>query len=386
MTMQIGLVCHYGCGGSAQVAVNLAAGLADRGHAVHLLTRSTPFGLSTAQPAVTSHVLRGGEPATPLLDAQWSRAETDAFVERICQVVVRERLDAVHFHYAVPFAMVVQAVRQRLGDEAPATIGTLHGTDVSVFARQARIRRQLVSALSGLDALTTVSDSHAALATATLGLSDPPCVIPNFVDIDRFRPRVSSRSWARPRIAHVSNFRPVKQPESMARIADLVMQRVESELWLVGDGEGMPAVEAVLEARLARGQVRRFGLRQDVENILPDTDLLLVTSRTESFCLVALEALACGVPVVAPRVGGLPEVVQHGRNGFLFDPDDEEQAAALAVRILSDRSLHARMRSDSRRQARALSAAAVIPRYEALYRAVVRANRAARLVPTAVWS
>ncbi len=383
--MRIGIVCHYGCGGSAQVALNLAVGLAGRGHSVHLFARSTPFGMSETGSAVTAHVMReSDQPATPLLDAQWSKAEIDAFVSRICDVVVRERLEVLHFHYAIPFAFVVQAVRQALGDSGPATVGTLHGTDVSVFSRQTRVRRTLVPALDGLDALTTVSHSHAALSVTNLGLSEPPTVIPNFVDLERFQPRPRPGSRSRLRIVHVSNFRPVKQPESMARIADNVLHQVDAELWLVGDGEGMPAVEAALESRAARGEVRRLGLREDVENILPDTDLLLVTSQTESFCLVALEALACGVPVVAPRVGGLPEVVEHDRTGFLYDPDDEEQATLFAVRFLSDARLRARMRRAALEQAAALSAIVVVPRYEALYRQVVRDHRRTALTPAAV--
>ncbi len=380
--MRIGMVCHYGCGGSAQVALNLSVGLAESRHSSHLFARSTPFGMPDTGSAVTAHVMRkADQPATPLLDARWSKAEIDAFVHQICDVVVRERLEVLHFHYAIPFAFVVQAVREALGDASPATVGTLHGTDVSVFSREPRVRRKLVPALEGLDALTTVSHSHAVLAAANLGLSEPPIVIPNFVDLDRFQPRRRPGPRGRPRIVHVSNFRPVKQPESMARIADDVLGKVDAELWLVGDGEGMPAVEAALKSRAARGQVRRLGLREDVQNILPDTDLLLVTSQTESFCLVALEALACGVPVLAPRVGGLPEVVEHDRTGFLYDPGDEEQASRLAVRFLSDARLRARMRRATFERAAALSAIVVIPRYEALYRQVVRDHRATAMAP-----
>lgn len=383
--MRIGTVCHYGCGGSVQVALNVAAGIAERGHSAHVFARSTPFGMPAIQSSVTSHVMANAdEPATPLLDAQWSRTEIRAFVDRICEVVVRERLEVLHFHYAIPFASVVHAVREALGDHGPATVGTLHGTDVSVFSRQARVRRALVPALEGLDALTTVSNSHADLAVATLGLSERPWVIPNFADLDRFRPRRGSRRRARARIVQVSNFRPVKQPESMARIVDDVLRQVDAELWLVGEGEQMPAVEAILQDRIARGEVRRLGLRDDVENILPDTDLLLVTSKTESFCLVALEALACGVPVLAPRVGGLPEVVEHGRTGLLYDPGDEEQAARLAVRFLTDARLQARMRHAALERASELSAAVVIPRYEALYREVIRHHRAARFASAAI--
>ncbi len=189
----------------------------------------------------------------------------------------------------------------------------------------------------------------------------------------------------------MSNFRAVKQPESMARIADNVLGRVERRAVARRRRRGHARCrDAILKSRAARREVRLLGLRGDVENILPDTDLLLVTSQTESFCLVALEALACGVPVLAPRVGGLPEVVEHGHNGFLYDPGDEEQATRLAVRFLTDVPLQARMRTAALARAAELAAAKVIPRYEALYREVVRAHRevvrarrAATLTPAA---
>ena len=239
----------------------------------------------------------------------------------------------LHFHYAVPFAWVVQDVVRRLGDDRPAVVGTLHGTDVSVSGRRLDLRRRLEPALAELDALTTVSEHHAALAARVFRLPARPEVIPNFVDLDRFHTVARSAERRRPRIVHISNFRPVKQPESMARIAERVLARARSELWLVGAGEMMPAVESILASPIARGRVRLVGVRLDVENLLPHTDLLLVSSRMESFCLVALEAMASGVPVVAPRVGGLPELVEHGVNGLLFEPGDEDGAARADPRL-----------------------------------------------------
>lgn len=375
--MKIGLLCHHGLGGSARVAIGLAAELAARGHDVHLFARLAPLGMAQLPPGVTLHALSDVAcPVTTRLDIGWAADELSALVERICAVVRREQLDVLHFHYAVPFAEVADGVRRRLGSRCPALIGTLHGTDVSVLGRRRKVRGRLAPALAGIDALTTVSRSHARLAVRLLGLVEPPRVIPNFVDLDRFAPATAPEARTRPRIVHVSNFRPVKQPASMARIVEDVFRATEAELWLVGDGEMMPAVESILAPRLISGQVRRLGVRLDVENIVPHTDLLLVTSRLESFCLVALEAAASGVPVVAPRIGGLPEIVEHGVNGFLFERDDEQGAARLILDYLADPGLQARMRAAARERAATMSSTAVIPCYERLYREVVDDVRA----------
>ena len=206
------------------------------------------------------------------------------------------------------------------------------------------------------------------LAARVFGLSELPDVIPNFVDLDRFPPRRLPPQGRRPRIAHISNFRPVKEPESMARIADRVLATSPAELWLVGSGEMMPEVETILEARIAQGLVRRFGVRLDVEAILPQTDLLLVSSRMESFCLVALEAMASGVPVAAPRIGGLPELVEDGVSGLLYERGDEEGATRLILEYLGSRELQARLRAGALARARTLSTDVVIPQYEQMYR------------------
>jgi len=376
MSLRVGLLCHRGVGGSAMVAVGLARQLAARGHDVHVFARSTPPGLETPPPGVTVHRLTTADDVTTRLDIDWTTGELHRLAELVATVAQRERLQVLHFHYAVPFAFVVQDVVRRLGEDAPAVVGTLHGTDVSVLGRRPALRRRLEPALAALDAVTTVSEHHAALATRTFRLPEPPDVIPNFVDFDRFRqvahPPVTGRP---PRLVHVSNFREVKRPESMARIAGRVLAAAPSELWLVGTGERMPAVESILEAPIARGRVRLLGVRLDVENLLPQTDLLLVSSRIESFCLVALEAMASGVPVVAPRVGGLPELVEHGTSGLLFAPGDEDGAARLVLDYLADPALQRRLSAGALTRARSLSTDAVLPRYERLYSDVVGARR-----------
>lgn len=380
--MRLGLVCHRGVGGSARVAVDLARNLASRGHDVHLFARTAPFGV-VGGVGFHMHTLGTAEAACPELDVAWHAEDLDALAEKIAGV----ELDVLHYHYAVPFAAVAQAVVARLGSAAPVTVGTLHGTDVTVFGRQ-RSAPALATRLSATDALTTVSHSHARLATRLFGLPCPPLVIPNFVCLDRFPPvaPLPAAQRRRPRIAHVSNLRPVKRPGAMARIFAGVRRRADAELWLVGDGDGRAAVDKILRRAGAERDVVRFGLRFDVEAILPHADALLVTSRSESFSLAALEAAACALPVVAPRVGGLPDVVRDKVTGVLHRPGDDRAAARALVGLLADPELRARMGTAARARATELSAAAVVPRYEDLYAGLLAAGSTTSSVRPAIAS
>jgi N-acetyl-alpha-D-glucosaminyl L-malate synthase BshA len=375
VSLRVGLLCHRGVGGSTRIAVDLGNTLAGRGHTVHLFARTLPLGLATFARRVTFHPLLEGDghaPPTAFLDANWSDPDLHLLVERVGAVAHSSELDVLHFHYAMPFAWVAAEAVRRLGESAPRLVGTLHGTDVSVHGRSSK-GSSLARALAQADRLTTVSCSHVRLATRTFSLTRPPDLIPNFVDLRRFRPiDRGPLDPTRPRrIVHVSNFRPVKDPTSVARVFARVRRELDAELWLVGDGEGMPAVRSALREARIEHHVRFFGLHPAVEHVLPHADLLLLTSRYESYCLAALEAAACGVPAVAPRVGGLPEVVSHGRTGLLFRGGDEAEAARAVLRLLDDPDAHSRTRREAARRATRFSADRMVPRYEQLYRELV---------------
>lgn len=378
--MRIGLLCHRGVGGSARIAVDLGNALAIRGHDVHLFARTLPLGIAAFVPGVTFHPLREGDghaPASARLDEDWSPRDLGTLADRVATTARSPGLDVLHFHYAVPFAWVAQEVCRRLGSHAPASIGTLHGTDVSVHGRSHKAA-SLARALAETDRLTTVSGSHVRLATRTFGLPTPPKLIPNFVDIRRFRPANGngSSAAARPaRIVHVSNFRPVKDPAAVVRVFARISREIDAELWLVGDGEAMADARAAISQARVGPRVRFLGLHPSVELILPHADVLLLTSRAESFCLAALEAGACGVPTVGPRIGGLPEVVAHGESGLLYGAGDEEGAAKAVLRLLRDGSARSRMGIEAVRRSRRFSSEAMVPRYERLYRSVLDGSR-----------
>jgi N-acetyl-alpha-D-glucosaminyl L-malate synthase BshA len=348
--------------------------LARRGHCIHLFTHTTPQGYWDPEPNIILHTLTYAavdERDPTALYTDWPEEDMRRYTEQILRVITTEGLDVLHFHYAVPFAFVAQRLQARLGDAAPRLIGTLHGTDVSHFGKEPEMGPRLASALQSTDVVTAVSNSHAELATTVLNLDRPPRVVSNFIDLSRFQPSpgkpTEQRMRSRPRLIHISNFRPVKDPCSMAHIFLGIRACLDAELWLIGDGEEMAAVRAIFERSAFADDVHYLGLQDDITSHLRQADLLLMTSQYESFCLVALEAMACGVPVLATEVGGLPEVVMHGYTGLLFPLGEYEPAVEMAVRVLSNPSAHRAMGEAGIRHARQFAVERVVPAYEKLY-------------------
>ena len=387
--MRIGILCHASLGGSARIATELAIGLAKFGHQVHLFTRTVPFGKWDSSNGVTVHTIvpewnNKEHPAR--LYAQWTEKEMNSLVTRVANVAIREKLEVINFHYAVPFAEAALQVKRRLEKNSPILVGTLHGTDVSNFGMNPKFKTRLSKILKQMDTLTTVSNNYAHLSREVFDLDRLPTVIPNFVDLTRFNGQLPNRNPPEesqiPRIVHISNFRPVKNPESMARIFSGIRKKINAELWLIGDGAEMESCQEIFREHGVSNDVHCWGLQRDVPPILAQTDLLLMTSRNESFSLVALEAMACGVPVLSTNVGGIPEVVINGHTGALFDPDDEETAINFGIEILSNRGQHKKMKTAALNHAHTFGWEEMIPRYASLYREL-RFQRASSLIPTA---
>jgi len=371
--MRIGIMCHSSYGGSGRIGLESAQELARRGHRVHLFTHTVPWGRWDPGAGVTLHCLdRDGGRGPSGLYLDWSEEDLRALTTRVLALIAAEDLDLLHFHYALPFALVAAQVKARLQDAAPLLVGTLHGTEVSLYGRHPALGPPLGRILRGLDGLTTVSLSHARLAVRVFGLSHAPAVIPNFVDLSHFRPpgtngNGGARRNGRPRIIHVSNFRAVKDPRGLAAIFLKARARLDAELWLVGDGPELEGAMALLQRHGVEQDVRHFGLTPRVAPLLKEAHLLLMSSRTESFCLAALEAMACGVPVLAPRVGGLPEVVVHGTTGFLYPQGDQIQAVDLAADLLTDPGRRLVMSRAAAKHVRNFSHTRIITRYENFY-------------------
>ena len=372
-------MCHSTLGGSGRIGLELAAELSRRGHRVHLFSRTAPSTGGSRPHHVVLHRLLPEAAAAPSgghLPVEWPERETQALLGQLLRVTETEGLDLLHFHYALPFAFIAGELKEALGARAPVTVGTLHGTDVSTYGRDPVVGPKLAGALAAADCLTTVSRSQAALAGETLRLRELPRVIPNFVDLACFRPRgghsspdrsPGSGGRTRARIAHVSNFRAVKNPAGLARIFTGIREKLDAELWLVGDGPELGRLRSYFSRQGLARDVLFWGPQRQVGPILARADLLLMPSLAESFCLAALESMACGVPVLASRVGGLPEVVAHGETGLLFPVAEPEAAVAMAVGLLSDPGRHAAMRRAAVNRARGFGHRRVVAAYEGLY-------------------
>jgi N-acetyl-alpha-D-glucosaminyl L-malate synthase BshA len=385
--MRLGIMCHSNLGGSSRIAGELALELSRRGHRVHLFSRTLPGAAGDFNGHVALHLVYPGPAAvSPFsgLAVEWPSWEVEALLDRVAGVIDREGLDLLHFHYALPFAAIAVGLRHRLGPAAPLLVGTLHGTDVSIYGRHPVTGPQLAQTLRYVDGLTTVSVSHARLAAQVFGLPELPVVIPNFIDLSRFRPvpwPPDSGNSRRPRIVHISNFRPVKNPRGLARIFLGILPRMAAELWLVGDGPEAGWLKTCFQEQGLQRHVRFLGAQRQVAPILSQADLLLMPSLAESFCLAALEAMACGVPVLATRVGGLPEVVVHGKTGLLFPPGEPLTAVDLAVQLLSDPVRRRAMREAALSRARGYEQTEIISLYEDYYQNLLARRRPRRLRP-----
>jgi N-acetyl-alpha-D-glucosaminyl L-malate synthase BshA len=371
--LRVGVVCFSTFGGSGVVASEIAMGLAERGHTVHVFSDDVPGRLEGGAANPRVHVV--DKPATPPLK---HFPYTLALASAIVEVARRERLDVVHAHYAVPHAATAYLARQILAagpgsGPPPRVVTTLHGTDITLVGSDETFLPLTRFAINASDAVTTPS---AWLAEATYEKLDVPReqridVIPNFVDTARFRPAAASRAGALPTLIHVSNFRPLKRVGDVVRVFARVRAGTPARLQLVGDGPERAAVEALAVSLGVAGDVDFVGERGDLPELLAGASVFLLPSETESFGLAALEALACGVPVVASRVGGVPEVVADGQTGFLCGVGDVEGMAAAVGRLLAEPALLGAHAAAARARAETFARGPALDRYVALYRRVL---------------
>jgi N-acetyl-alpha-D-glucosaminyl L-malate synthase BshA len=382
--MNIGIVCYASIGGSGIVATELGKALAVRGHRVHVMSADMPARLGDYQPGLSFH--RVETPSYPLFrEPQYLLS----LATKIVAVSRDERLDIVHAHYAIPHATAACLARQVLASRYPAhvprVVTTLHGTDITLLGSDRSYSEIVAFSIQQSDGVTTVSESLKADTYRELGHSRDIRVIPNFIDADSARRSDRSRAELRANFApageklviHVSNFRPVKRVAAVIEIFRQIHAAVPSRLLMVGDGPDLAGAAEQARAAGLGDAVRFLGDQEQVVQLLSASDLFLMPSAQESFGLAALEAMACDVPVVASRVGGVPELVEDGVTGFLCPPDDLAGMAQASIRLLTDDALHARMAQASRqRAARQFTDARIVPMYEQYYDEVLGAGRA----------
>lgn len=377
--MKIGMVCYASMGGSGVVATELAHALAGRGHRVHLISSEPPFRWRSGSPGLVFE--RVVVPPYPLFqEPQYLLA----LANTIARVADGHHLDVVHAHYAVPHATAAYLADQMLasatGTAAPRMVTTLHGTDITLVGSDPSYARVVAFSIEQSHGVTAVSESLKADTLTALGIRREIRVIPNFLDCSRYRRREEADLRARccpsdrydALIVHVSNFRPVKRVDVALEVFQRIKRQVRARFMLIGDGP----VRADIERRVAEAGLEAdvvfHGEQQDLVPWLSVADLFLLPSAQESFGLAALEAMACEVPVVASKVGGLPEIIDDGVTGFVCPLDAVDEMAARGVKLLTD----AVFRHDMGRRAAEVvrtryCAERVVPMYEAAYDDVV---------------
>ena len=381
--LKIGVLCHPTYGGSGVVASELALSLAERGHAVHLFSPHVPPRLAASPGPVQVHVSQGL--AYPLFS---STPHDLAITSAILDVHRTVGLDVLHAHYALPHALSAIVARSAAESDptrpAPAVVTTLHGTDITIVGSDPSYAPLTQYLISASDAATAVSESLARATREHFCVrTGPECdieVIPNFVDTERFHPGAGGERVPDdpPLAVHVSNFRAVKRVPWLIRAFARASAGTDARLMLVGDGPDQAPSARLVDQLGLGGRVRFLGMRDALPELLAPADVFLLASSEESFGLSALEAMACGVPVVATAVGGVPEVVRDGETGLLSPADDEQAYAARVRELLLDRERSRAMGRAARADVEERFARdPVVTRYENLYRRV-RERRAVR--------
>lgn len=369
--MKIGMLCYPTYGGSGAVATELGLQLAERGHEVHFVSYAQPFRLGHFRERVFFHEVEMED--YPLFEHP---PYSLALAVAIDDTARKEGLDLIHVHYAIPHATSAWVAREMMAGERDLPIvTTLHGTDITLVGLHPSFRSITRFSILRSQGLTAVSEF---LKEETVRDFEVPPerieVVPNFIDTEVWRPgkEPCHRSALAPGgekiVMHISNFRPVKRVEDVVEVFARIARKVRARLVFVGDGPERPRAVDRAEELGVRPQVLFLGKHASVDELLACADLFLLPSESESFGLAALEAMACGAPVVASRVGGLPEVVEHRVSGYLYAPGSIEEMAAAGIALLTDDAHHAEVVEAARRRAvERFSAAAVVPRYEAIY-------------------
>jgi len=376
--MNIGIICYASVGGSGIVATELGKALARRGHQVHVISTEMPFRLGEYQAGLSFHQVL--TPTYPLFrEPQYILSLSN----KVVQVAREFSLDVIHAHYAIPHATAGFLSRQVVGahgGKAPRVVTTLHGTDITLVGSDPSYSEIVAFSIDQSDLVTAVSKSLRASTYEQLGVKREIEVIPNFLDcsihrrqdVGDLRRRFTGSDRDAKIVIHISNFRPVKRIDAVMAVFDRIRKKVPAHLLLVGDGPELGTAYRLAREFGIAPLVHSLGAQEEVVPLLSIADLFLLPSAQESFGLAALEAMACEVPVVASRVGGIPEVIEHGVSGFLHAPEAVDEMAESGVLLLSDPKLHRTVASRACARVRdEFCAEKIVPLYEKCYESVV---------------
>lgn len=368
--MKIGVTCYPTVGGSGILATRLGVEFAKRGHEIHFITYERPVAIQgvdvenvfTHLVSVVEYPLFKYPPYTIALSSEMIRVSREV------------DLEVLHVHYAIPHSTAALIAREATG--IPYVV-TLHGSDVTILGSDPAYLLSNTLSIERADSVTAVSSFMAREAYERLGVNNEIQVIPNFVDAEFFKPapcdnidELEGKDFI---VTHVSNFRPVKRIQDLVYAMKIVTKEVpEARLVLVGDGPDRHNTEQLIHRLDLKENVTLTGFRSDVANLLQCSDAMVLCSETESAPLTLLEAMSCGLPVVATSVGGIPEIVQDGVNGFLVETKHPEEIASKLLKLNSDKELRRRLGDAARKTIETkYTADKVVKQYEKIYEEVI---------------
>ena len=372
--LKIGVVCYPTFGGSGIVATELGKAFAERGHEVHFITYSKPVRMAMFTENMFYHEVSVSD--YPLFEyAPYELLLSSKLVD----VAISQQLDLLHVHYAIPHASAAYSAKQILKslDIDLPFITTLHGTDITLLGKDKSYQPVIEFAINQSDAVTAVSESLKEDTYRFFKVDKNIKVIPNFVDFLLYKNgvdanlRSSFASEDERIITHISNFRKLKRVDDVIHIFEGIQQHVPAKLLMVGEGPELEGVRALAKSKGLEDKIFFLGKSKRIEQITQISDLFLLPSETESFGLVALEAMASSVPVVSSNVGGLPEVNIEGKTGFLRPVGDVDSMNSAALTILKDETSLNQFKKNALEHAKTFDLDTIVPLYEDLYRSLV---------------
>ncbi|WP_243290040.1 N-acetyl-alpha-D-glucosaminyl L-malate synthase BshA [Bacillus sp. FJAT-47783] len=367
--LKIGVTCYPSVGGSGIVATELGKLLAEKGHEIHFISSSIPFRLNKVYCNIYYHEVEVNQYSVfkyPPYDI--------ALASKMAQVIENEKLDILHAHYAVPHAVCASLAKQMVNGNIKI-VTTLHGTDITVLGHDLSLSNAIKYGIESSDRVTAVSN---ALAKETYQLLEPNQQIEtvyNFIDeriytkknVQHLKEEYGIQANEKVMI-HVSNFRKVKRVSDVVETFKRVLQHVKAKLLLVGDGPEMTAVHQLVKKLDLQEHVLFLGKQENLDELYSLSDVMILPSEKESFGLVLIEAMACGVPCIGTNIGGIPEVIDHGKTGFVCEVGDIDDMTDKAISLLSDEVLHQRMAHQGKVVvSERFHSAKIVSQYEKIY-------------------
>ncbi|WP_026676973.1 N-acetyl-alpha-D-glucosaminyl L-malate synthase BshA [Fictibacillus gelatini] len=374
MKLKIGITCYPSVGGSGVVATELGKMLAERGHEVHFITSGLPFRLGRLYENIFYHEVKVNQYSVfqyPPYDL--------TLASRMAEVAKREKLDLIHVHYAIPHAVCAYLAKQMVGDSLKI-VTTLHGTDITVLGYDPSLSGMIRFGIENSDVVTSVSNSLKEETRSLLSTDKDILPVYNFIDERVYYRRKQSSlrevygiSPDEKVIVHISNFRAVKRVPDVIRSFKIINSTLPSKLLLIGNGPELSVCCGLVRELGLEGDVLFLGKQDNIAELYSISDLKLLLSEKESFGLVALEAMSCGVPVIGTKIGGIPEVIVDKETGYLVEVGNIEETANQAIQLLQDPEKHRSFSENAIRHVRkTFHSEKIVSEYESIYYEVLK--------------